>query len=421
MRHDTGRRGSAMLVALLMMMALVFVGGALVITCGTDLRVAGFERQGTQAAFVAEAGVQEALHRLAMASGSTVTANGETFDPAVRDASEPPDPDWETRVYVPDGTTPVPVGASMVYTPTLQATTALLDYARPGRYLTVRHKWRDRNGDGVRDAGEVVRYDASRFPPENFDTGSPVEVIEVEGWRGDARRRVRVEATRYPFAPNVLAAITSDRGVDVRGNVAICGHDHQAATPADTDLQTNPPCSPDFDEADGHKPAITTTGDLVDRTGSSDLLGEPAAIDTSASNPFYGLAEALGVTQDVVDRILANADHASSQDGSPLDGITCVNGNATGGEKFNNVTGSGLLYVRGDLDVSGTFVWRGLIYVEGDFTITGTPWILGAVVVKGRSQYAFSGGSPAILYSSEMLRLALETAFSYVVLSWKEL
>jgi hypothetical protein len=43
-----------------------------------------------------------------------------------------------------------------------------------------------------------VLYDASRFPPENFDTGSPVEVVEVEGWRGDARRQVRVAAgTRH--------------------------------------------------------------------------------------------------------------------------------------------------------------------------------------------------------------------------------
>jgi hypothetical protein len=42
-------------------------------------------------------------------------------------------------------------------------------------------------------------------------------------------------------------------------------------------------------------------------------------------------------------------------------------------------------------------------------------------MVKGRSDYAFSGGSPAVLYSSEMIRLALESAFSYVVLSWKEL
>jgi hypothetical protein len=100
--------------------------------------------------------------------------------------------------------------------------------------------------------------------------------------------------------------------------------------------------------------------------------------------------------------------------------ITYRNGNATGGEKFNNITGSGLLYVNGDLDVSGNFVWRGLIYVEGDFHITGTPWILGGVMVRGRSDYSFSGGSPAILYSSEMLRLSLERAFQYVVVSWKE-
>jgi hypothetical protein len=340
-----------------------------------------------------------------------------TFDACIRDSGSPLDPNWETRVYVPGSGTPSLAGVT--YTPTVQVASGGLDYSRSSRYLSVRHKWIDRDGDGVRDANEIVRYDAKQFPPENFDSGSPVEVVEVEGYRGDARRRLRVETTRYPFSPNVIAALSSDRGVDVRGNVSICGHDHLATTPVNTDLSSGP-CSPNWDAATGHHPAITTTGDNVDTRGSSDLLGDPAATDTSSTNPFYSLAEALGVTQDVVDEILSRADHTTSHDGSPLDGVTYVDGDATGGEKFNNVTGSGLLYVRGDLAVSGTFEWKGLIYVEGDFTITGTPWILGGVMVRGHSDYAFSGGSPAILYSSEMMRIALERAFDYVVLSWKE-
>ena len=155
--------------------------------------------------------------------------------------------------------------------------------------------------------------------------------------------------------------------------------------------------------------------------GSSDLLGFPTLTDSSSANPFYSLAQALGVSQDVVNELLADADHTSSSDGSPLDGITYVNGNATGSEKFNNITGSGLLYVNGDLDVSGNFEWTGLIYVEGDFRITGTPWILGGVIVRGSSNYAFSGGSPAILYSRDAIRMALESSFNFIVLSWKEL
>jgi hypothetical protein len=230
-----------------------------------------------------------------------------------------------------------------------------------------------------------------------------------------------VEATRFPFVPNVLGAISSDNGVSATGNVKICGQNHQGTTPTGRTLESGIPCSPNHDAASGHLPAVTTTGDPVAVSGASSLLGFPAATDTSSANPFYTLAETFGVTQDVVDNMLANADYNSAGAANPQDGITYVNGNATGANKFNGDVGSGLLYVNGNLDISGNFVWRGLIYVEGDLTITGTPWIIGGVVAKGSTNWAFSGGNPGILYSDEAIRLAMETAFSFVILSWKEM
>lgn len=414
MRSNDSKQGSALLVAMLMLMALAFVGGALVMTTSSDLKSAGEERRGMQAEFVAEAGIQEAMHRLALAPGTTVTVNGQTFDPAIRDASVPYDPNWEARIYVPSGTA-MASGGSVHYMPTVQSTSDLLNYASNSEFVRIRHKWRDRNGDSLHDADEIVRYDPAKFPPENFDSGSPIEVIDVEGQRAQARRRLRIETTRYPFSPNVLGALSSDRGVDVRGAVSICGHDHRADTPVGTDL-TNGPCSPAWDQPTGHRPAITTTGDDIDRRGASDLNGSPVVTDTSSTNPFYSLAQCLGVTQDVIDQVLANPDHTSDTD-NPLDGITYIQGNA----RLQDVGGTGLLYVTGNLDISGNFVYKGLIYVEGNIRIIGTPWILGGVMVRGSTTYAFSGGSPAILYSSEMIRLALETSFKYVVLSWKEM
>ncbi len=415
-----GERGAALVLAVAMLLALGFVGAALIFTAGGDMKVSGADRRGTQAQFAAEAGVQEAMARLAIRPGTPLTINGETFDPAIRDASSPLDPNWEVRMYAPDGTTPTDAG-SMSYTPTVQALDEALDYMRDGEYLVLSHKWQDRNADGVRDPDEVVLYDASLLPPENFATGSPIEVIEVAGHLADARRRLRVEVTRFPFRPNIFAALDCNTGVDLRGNVQVCGHNHDATTPENTHLSTAPPCSPNYDEASGHLHAVVTTGDPIDTNGSTDLLGQPAATDSASTNPFYTLAEALGVTQDVADQILADPDHTSSNDGNPLDGITFVNGDATGGEKFNSVEGTGLLYVKGDLDISGGFAWRGLIYVEGDVRITGNAWILGGVVVKGRSAYGFGGGTPAVLYSEEMIRIALEMAFDYVIVSWKEL
>ncbi len=420
-RSRQGERGAALILALAMLLALGFIGAALIYTAGGDLKMSGADRRGTQAQFSAEAGVQEALARLSMRPGTDVTVNGETFDACIRDTASVLDPEWEVQMFTPGGDTPTSANPSAMFTPTVQLTSSALDYVRDDNLLIIRHKWRDVDGDNVRDADEIVRYDGSRIPPENMATGSTVEIIEVAGYMADARRRLRVEVTRFPFSPNIMAALQCDTGVDLRGTVNVCGHNHSIGTPENTHLETAPPCSPNFDEAFDHLPAVMTTGDEIDVDGSTDLLGEPAPTDTSSTNPFYSLAEALGVEQDVVDQILADPDHTSSSDGSPLNGITYIAGDATGPEKFNSVSGEGLLYVAGDLDISGGFAWRGLIYVDGDVRMTGNAWVLGAMLVQGDSDVGFGGGTPSVLYSRDAIRIALELAFDYIILSWKEL
>jgi hypothetical protein len=65
-------------------------------------------------------------------------------------------------------------------------------------------------------------------------------------------------------------------------------------------------------------------------------------------------------------------------------------------------------------------MWRGLIYCEGDVSIVGTPSIIGAILVRGRSDYAFSGGNPCILFSSEALDYYLRQSMHYIKIGWKE-
>ena len=167
---------------------------------------------------------------------------------------------------------------------------------------------------------------------------------------------------------------------------------------------------------------IMTTGDIVDTRGSTDLSGQPAPVDTSSSNQFYTLAQFLGITQTDLDDILANADYTGVGIADPQNGITYVDNAAGADVKWNGGTGTGLLYVTGNFETAGNFTYKGLIYIEGNFKITGTPWILGAVIVKGTSEYvyAFSGGNPAILYSSEALAYFLQQSLNYVRIGWKE-
>jgi hypothetical protein len=420
-------KGAALVFAILIIVALFVLGSGMAILTRTDVNIARNQRQDIQALYVAEAGVEEALYRLSLQWPTVMYVNGGSINAAIADTSRPIDPNWKVRVFLATpGNEPSPGGSEM-HTVTIQPQSDWLEYgsdADLSNVLTIEHKWKDLDDDGVREAGEIVMYDPSRFPPENFSTGTPVEVIELAGTRGSAERNIQVEAVRYPINVNARAALFCDRGVDVRGNVEICGHDHSFQTPVNTtipDCMAWEYCSGRTNcIATGCVPGVLTTGDVVDRRGSTDLQGSPTPMDTSSTNQFLSLAETLGLTQAELDDILANADYHSSRDADPLDGITHFVGDATGSESFNNTTGSGLLYVTGSLDVNGDLIWKGLVYVEGDFKITGTPWILGAIVVRGVSSYAFSGGDPTVLFSSEAIEYFIRQHLKYVEIGWKE-
>ena len=47
--------------------------------------------------------------------------------------------------------------------------------------------------------------------------------------------------------------------------------------------------------------------------------------------------------------------------------------------------------------------------------------MLGAIVVRGTSDYAFTGGDPAILFSSEAIDYYIRQHLKYVEIGWKEL
>jgi hypothetical protein len=423
-------RGAGLVIAILTVVALFALGMALMFITRTDVNISKHQTLHVEALYVAEAGVEEALHRLALPDPTMVTVNGASMNAAIRDTVTPYDPNWRARIFLcTPGTEPVP--ASGEYnTSTIQDDGSWLEYSSeddPGTALTIEHKWQDLDGDGVRENGEIVLYDGAKYPPENFDTGSPVEVITVTARSATAERVVKVEATKFPLNVNARAALFCNEGIDVRGNVTICGHDHAMLTPHYTmfpNCQNWEYCGPPLHSrcvAQGCVVGARTTGDEIDRRGSTDMDGEPAAEDTSSTNQWLSLSEMLGIEPDILNEILAGADYTAPGVADPQEGITYIN-NAGGAEAvWNNGNGTGLLYVTGDFRTAGNFTWRGLVYVEGDFRITGTPSIIGACMVKGVSEYCFSGGDPCILYSSEALDYFLRQHLDYVKLGWKEI
>jgi hypothetical protein len=422
-------RGVGLVIAILTVVALFALGMALMFLTRTDVNISKHQTLHVEALYVAEAGAEEALHRLGLPDPTMVTVNGASMNAAIRDTVTPYDPDWRTRVFLcnPGSEPSAPVGET--YTCTIQDNTTWLEYSSAsdaGTALTIEHKWQDLDDDGVREVGEIVLYDGAKYPPENFATGSPVEVITITARSATAERAIKVEATKFPLNVNARAALFCDLGVDVRGNVTVCGHDHTMLTPHYTmypNCQNWECCGPPLHAncvAQGCLVGVMTTGDEIDRRGSTDLDGDPAAEDTSSSNQWLTLPEMLGIEPEILNEILANADYTAPCVDDPQEGITYID-NAGGAEAtWNNGGGTGLLYVTGDLKSAGNFVWRGLIYIEGDFKIVGTVSVIGAVIVKGVSEYCFSGGDPSILFSSEALDYYLRQHLDYVKIAWKE-
>ena len=110
-------------------------------------------------------------------------------------------------------------------------------------------------------------------------------------------------------------------------------------------------------------------------------------------------------------------------DAEYLRAIATVEGlpqNQSGSWGISSTSGEGLLYIDGDLNLTGPFTYKGLIYIEGNLASSGHIWVLGAIVARGRSGVQLTGGAN-VLYSEEAIGLAI-SKFSgqFVTLSWRE-
>lgn len=103
-------------------------------------------------------------------------------------------------------------------------------------------------------------------------------------------------------------------------------------------------------------------------------------------------------------------------------GVMYIN-NAGGTElKITNSTpsnddGWGLMYITGNADFQN-LEFKGLIYVEGDVQITGGFWLMGCIAVKGVTTGSFSSGNGTFLYSSDALNKYVNSSMKFVKLSW---
>jgi hypothetical protein len=221
-----------------------------------------------------------------------------------------------------------------------------------------------------------------------------------------------------PIIANVKAAFAANVGISFSGNSDVCGFNHSIDTPTNTDI---PACAA-YHVGSGDLPASYSTGTITSG-GSSAQTGWPTPNSPNQVGFYQGPWEALGMSQAEYFSWLGSP--YSTPPADPK-GIYYLDNNSvtqdqSGAYAYTGGNGEGLLYVDGDLSINGNFTYRGLIYVEGDLKINGTCWILGGLIVRGKTTVKIANGNCDILYSADAISQNIaKHGGQFSTLSWRE-
>jgi hypothetical protein len=416
-RVTRDERGMALVIALLVLLSLTVLGTALMMTVNIEGKLAGHQLRDTQALNTAEAGIDEAMIRI---------QNGEVPSSL--------NPRMVTLIYEEQaGSIPVS-GPDTTSLPTLQDVGGYLGYSSQRKdyaqgsvtdmdVLAVKYK--TVIVPGAPPDTQIVRYDDSASPMLNTATGSPVFTITSVGHKGKVSRGIVADVTTEPFNLFIRSAVAAQVAIRFKGNIKVCGHDHRGDTPQGTEP---PACNVGVGTwwtTGVHGDCLPSgwSESLIDQQGSPTLIGEPSATSPNQSGFYSGPWDAIGLPQTEFWSWVGNP--IAIAPNPPL-GVLYLDNNTTPQDQsasffYTGGSGEGLLYVDGDLSINGNFAFKGMLYIEGNLNINGDAWILGGVVVRGKSLVKVANGSAVILYSSEAIQQALTVHGGKLrMISWRE-
>ena len=398
-----GERGVALVMALLVLLVMALLAAVLMMSISINRKVAGNDLRMSKALNNAEAGVGEALARIR--SG---------------DLALPNNPRAVGQIYLcPAGSVPV-LGTDSIAVETRQPAGQWLNYSPASRGpdpLTIQYKT-----DAARTL--IYRYDNTLTPPINTATGLPIYVVTSTGKQGTAVKRVVTEVIRKPFNVFAKGAFVANHDIDFIGNAVVCGYNHRYDTPAwygENGRGGGNSCVPYEVNPGTELYGSWTTGATINGGGAFQQ-GLPTANISGQVGFYTGPWDMLGIPQ--VD-FYAWVGVPKTAEPANINAITYLDNdgvaqNQSGGWAFHGADGEGMLYVDGNLTLNSTFTYRGLVYIEGDLLLNGQAWILGGLVVRGRTDVKMNGGA-TVLYSSEAIMIALAKYGSqFVTLSWRE-
>jgi hypothetical protein len=415
-------RGSAMVISLLVLMVLTMIGTLFLVQTNTETQISGHDMRSTQALYNSEAGCAEALARM---SDMSDTANyiGQaqgawTGDPGwgsyivLANGNSTEDPDYAATASDGldnngDGNVDEQ-GESYPEVPTKQAGDDPIGYD----WVKVHYK--------LNATSQVILYgddddDISTPPRENLADGAPVLIISADGAQGTARRTVEIEAVKIPFQIVKAAIYTESDDFDFNGTQFL-------VSGQDWDPETDSPIV-----GGTEVPGIATTGTPSNITASlssqqqNNVEGdgsEPSVQDAPADMDLQALAQQFASLATIK---LPSGTYSSVTWGDYdnyeivyVSGDLHISGGGIGG---------GALVVDGNFDCSGQFVWYGLVLVLGQIDFTGGGsgiHLFGACLTEGGLNAQVVGGNADVKYSSEALSRLTQLS-PYTISAWHEL
>ena len=408
--HDEMLPGSeggwALAMALLAVVIVSMMALVLFANLNADVKISVFSVDESRALNSAEAGVAEVIARIGSGDITLSMAN----------------PRAVGQIYLtPAGSVPV-LGTDSVALATAQPAGNWLTYTtanRSGDLLTVKFKT---DGSG----NSIYKYDVNRSLPIQADTGMPIFQVKSTGNVGGTKRTVVAEVVTRTIPLAMKGALASKVGSKVTGNAMACGYNHRVDTPYATGTNgragfggcNENPANHWWEVGTDNTTGVWSSGN-INNGGAANAEGTPPNLENAGA--FYaGPWEVLGMTQAQFWTWIGPP--LAAPPGNLNQNMYLDNNGTTQDQSASftmQTAGSGLLYIDGDLTMNAGFTWRGLIYVEGDVKCNGQSWILGGLVVRGKTETKFNGGA-TILFSRDAILQNVGKGGSMNVIAWRE-
>ena len=163
--------------------------------------------------------------------------------------------------------------------------------------------------------------------------------------------------------------------------------------------------------------------DAITATGTIKIKGSSIVNGGIKENAIFDFEEIFGYTKEEIEDGATHLYVDPENNIIPVDNITWVN--FVENDDFlisdNNWEGSGILIINGDMHITGGY-FEGIIWVVGNLRITGNPIIEGAIFVEGGTdiETTLSTGNPTINYNSDVVNTPyyLSGAVAFNLLTW---